>query len=52
MKQCLSDYYSNQTLTQEEHESLIKRAKSHPKMVPYDFLFRLTILFSILGYYR
>ena len=51
MKQCLSDYYSNKTLTQEEHELLIKRAKSHPKMVSYNYLFKLTILFSILDYY-
>lgn len=48
MKQWLSDYYSKQTLTKEEKESLIQRAKQNPKLVPKDFLFTLTFLSQFL----
>jgi hypothetical protein len=43
MKQWLSDFYTNQTLTQDEMDSLIERAMSHPKLVPKDFLFVLSV---------
>jgi len=48
MMQWLSDYYSNQKLTKEENESLLKRAASHPKLVEPDFLFKLTTLSHFL----
>ncbi len=48
MKQWLSDYYSNQTLTQEEEDSIEERAKMHPKLVPSDFKFMLTVFSQFL----
>lgn len=43
MKQWLSDYYTNQTITKEEEDSLFSRSLNYPKLVEPDFLFKLTI---------
>lgn len=48
MKQWLSDYYKSQKLTEEEMNSLIERSKYGPKVVPKDFLYKLSILIQPL----
>jgi len=48
MKEWCSNYYSKQTLTKEEEDSIRTMALRHPKLIPQDFRFILTIACEIL----
>lgn len=48
MKEWCSNYYSKQTLTQEEEDSIRTMALRHPKLIPQDFRFILTTACEIL----
>jgi uncharacterized protein YdiU (UPF0061 family) len=48
MKEWCSHYYSKQTLTKEEEDSIRTMALMHPKLIPQEFRFKLTTACEIL----
>lgn len=48
MKEWCSNYYSKQTLTKEEEDSIRTMALRHKNLVPQDFRFKLTTACEIL----
>lgn len=49
MMEWCSNFYSTQKLTEEELNSIRQMALRHPKMIPRDFLFTLTIACEIVA---